>query len=95
MKHRHYSPSADILLVSNTGVFSSGSGRNAYIGLKSVSGGCEIQKICDSAEDYAHSVFDFFRECDRQGIERIYCERVEETGIGSALMDRIKRAAEN
>ncbi|MCB1024440.1 MAG: threonylcarbamoyl-AMP synthase, partial [Acidobacteria bacterium] len=33
MKHRHYSPAADILLVSNTGVFSAGSGRNAYIGL--------------------------------------------------------------
>jgi L-threonylcarbamoyladenylate synthase len=53
-----------------------------------------LVKICDSVEDYAHSLFEFFRECDRQGIDAIYCETVEETGIGAALMDRLRRAAE-
>ena len=52
-------------------------------------------KVCASVEDYAHEVFNFFRECDRENIETIYCETVEERGIGLALMDRLKRAAEN
>ena len=48
-----------------------------------------------SPEDYAREVFNFFRECDRENIEIVYCETVEEKGIGAALMDRLKRASEN
>jgi len=64
-----------------------------YIGLKSSSSKVEFEHACASIEDYARSLFEFFRECDRRGIETIYCEAVEETGIGAALMDRIRRAA--
>ncbi len=54
--------------------------------------GIELIRVCASVEEYAHSVFEFFRECDRGGVEIIYCEAVEETGIGAALMDRLRRA---
>ncbi len=53
-----------------------------------------MTRICASVEDYARTVFDFFRQCDRKNIEIIYCETVEEKGIGLALTDRLKRAAE-
>ena len=53
----------------------------------------DLKKLCASVEDYAHSVFAFFRECDRNKIETIYCERVEENGIGAALMDRLRRSS--
>jgi L-threonylcarbamoyladenylate synthase len=68
---------------------------NAFIGLDSPVEQFKLIKICLSIEDYAHSVFDFFRQCDRQGIELIFCQTVEENGIGLALMDRLKRAAED
>ena len=52
-----------------------------------------MMKICASVEDYARVVFTFFRECDRAGIAEIYCETVEEKGIGAALMDRLRRSS--
>ena len=50
--------------------------------------------IVGEAAEYAHEVFEFFRECEREGIKKIYCEKIEATGIGSALMDRLRRAAQ-
>ncbi|MEZ5347460.1 MAG: L-threonylcarbamoyladenylate synthase [Pyrinomonadaceae bacterium] len=95
LRHKHYSPEAKVFLVSNEEEFLVSEGRNAFIGLKMPERGFELTKICDSTENYARFVFDFFRECDRQGIGNIYCERVNETGIGIALMDRLKRASES
>nr|MBA2621205.1 threonylcarbamoyl-AMP synthase [Acidobacteriota bacterium] len=66
---------------------------SAFIGFEVSQGKFDLVKICASAEDYAHSVFDFFRQCDRQNIKTIYCETIEEKGIGAALMDRLNRAA--
>ena len=50
--------------------------------------------IVEDAGEYARELFEFFRECDRRGIKTIYCQSVPETGIGGALMDRIRRAAQ-
>jgi L-threonylcarbamoyladenylate synthase len=97
MKHKHYSPKARVILCGNahgSGRVLSDMSRAAYIGLAAPLNGFELAKICDSVENYAHSVFEFFRECDRQGIETIYCEEIEEKGVGVALMDRLRRAAE-
>jgi L-threonylcarbamoyladenylate synthase len=106
MKHRHYSPRAKVFISPRSKVPGPksadspeshvlGPGLNAaFIGLNLPNDGFELVKICNSVEDYAHSLFEFFRECDRQGIDTIYCETVQETGIGAALMDRLRRAAE-
>ncbi|MGI8668770.1 MAG: L-threonylcarbamoyladenylate synthase [Aridibacter sp.] len=93
LKHRHYSPDAKVVLISNFKFQISNN--SAFIGLKNPNEEFELIKICESVEDYAHSVFDFFRRCDRENIETIYCEIVEEKEIGSALMDRLKRASES
>lgn len=94
LKHRHYSPRARVVLVSSKFKVQ-GSKSKAFIGLEMPGGDFDLVKICESIEDYAHSVFDFFRRCDRAGIEEIFCETVEENGIGLALMDRLKRAAQD
>lgn len=44
-------------------------------------------------EEVAASIFRLFRECDRNGIEKIYVEAVSKEGIGLAVMNRIERAA--
>jgi len=93
LKHRHYSPRAQVMIADDASSLTLAS-TEAYIGLSTPEAGSAHIKICSSINDYAASLFEFFRECDRCGIIAIFCERVEETGIGAALMDRIRRAAE-
>jgi L-threonylcarbamoyladenylate synthase len=51
--------------------------------------------VCQSVEEYASSLFDFFRQADQVGAKSVYCESVPEVGIGAALMDRLRRASES
>ncbi len=94
LKHTHYSPNAKVVFWSPRSKVQSPKSC-AFIGLSEVEIDFDLVKICGSVEEYAHSFFAFFRECDRRNIRRIYCEKVAEKGIGAALMDRLKRAAEN
>lgn len=94
LKHRHYSPTAQVVLISDSGFQIPDSKSKAFIGLNEPKQQFDLIKICASVEEYAHEVFAFFRECDRRKIGAIYCETVAETGIGAALADRLKRAAE-
>ncbi len=100
MKHTHYSPQARVVVVENPCLLSLSAltGKAAYIGLTSPETQSlplpVLTRVCDSVEEYAHALFEFFRECDRLGIATIYCEKVPEAGIGAALMDRLRRAAE-
>ncbi len=90
-RHKHYSPNARVVIVG-AGFEMPSSGSNAFIGIESPVGHSDSVRICGSAEEYARSLFAFFRECDKQTIQTIYCQAVEETGIGVALMDRLRRA---
>ena len=94
LKHRHYSPSAKVVLESGKWKVKNGK-RKAFIGLDKPDEHFALIKICASVEEYAHEVFAFFRECDRRNIATIYCQTVSEKGIGLALMDRLRRASEN
>ncbi len=94
LKHRHYSPHAKVVIIENGLVENT---ENAgFIGLRMPLDldGFGYLRICSSVEDYAKSLFEFFRECDRRGLATIYCEPVAETGIGAALADRLRRAAQ-
>ncbi len=44
-------------------------------------------------EQAAASIFRIFRDCDINGIEKIYIEAVPKKGIGLAVMNRIEKAA--
>ncbi|MEZ5307447.1 MAG: L-threonylcarbamoyladenylate synthase [Pyrinomonadaceae bacterium] len=88
LKHRHYSPSAAVAFYTPNAEKS----ESAYIGIAVPS--CEFRKakIVNDAGEYARVLYEFFRECDRDKIDKIYCEEIPETGIGAAVMDRIRRA---
>jgi L-threonylcarbamoyladenylate synthase len=90
LKYRHYSPKAAVVLGYVPGV----TPNSAFIGLHMSDAVFKVTRICSDIEEYAQQLYEFFRECDRMGIETIYCEPVTESGIGTALMDRIRRAAE-
>jgi L-threonylcarbamoyladenylate synthase len=91
MKHRHYAPRAKVVLIAEGGARNADF--SAFIGVNQPENSFDLVKICASVPEYARELFAFFRECDRKNIETIYCESVPETGIGLALMDRLKRAA--
>lgn len=96
LRHKHYSPKARVKIVENARLIPPAGPPEArgYIGIQRPDAAMALIRTCDSLEDYARSLFEFFRECDRRGVSEIYCEAVEETGIGAALMDRLRRAAE-
>lgn len=91
MRHKHYAPNANVVIVGSPAEIR-GDGNIAYIGIDGPPVGIAMARVCSSAEEYAREVFAFFRECDKAGVEIIYCQRVEEKGIGTALMDRLRRA---
>jgi L-threonylcarbamoyladenylate synthase len=94
LRHRHYSPQAKVVLVNGKWKTENGK-RKAFIGLNKPDEKFDLMKICGSDEEYAREVFSFFRECDRENIKTIYCQTVEGKGIGTALMDRLKRASDD
>ncbi len=93
MLHRHYSPRARVFVIE-PGAEVPATEHSAFIGLSQPMGSFEIVRSYPSVNEYAQQFFEFFRACDRLGIETIYCEAVDEDGIGAALMDRLRRAAE-
>ena len=97
LKHKHYAPRAKVLFFdpqTENRKPKTQNRRLAFIGLQEPSAGYEFVKVCASVEEYAREVFAFFRECDRRGVNEIHCEPVAENGLGLALMDRLRRAAE-
>ncbi len=97
MNHRHYAPTAQVQVVSGPHeVPPDQAATSAYIGL--VGEGFTVKPhrvcVCTDLAEYARQLFRFFRTCEKAGVTRIYCQQVPETGLGHALMDRIRRAAE-
>ena len=92
-QYRHYAPDAKVILTPFP-QFMVPMNLSAYIGLEAPpnTGAFRRIHICRDLEEYARELFHFFRECDRDKVETIYCQSVLEEGLGLALMDRIKRA---
>jgi L-threonylcarbamoyladenylate synthase len=69
--------------------------KTAFIGfnIKSLDS-FDIVKIYKN-EEYAKNLFSFFRECDTKRIKIIYCQRVKDSGVGVAIMNRLKKAINN
>ncbi len=101
--HRHYQPNAKIQLLTSIDDHrdpilqaSADKGlRMAYIGLQPPHGNSwEMVHVCQTIEQYAAQLFDFFRQADRTGIDVICCQVPPSPGIGAAIQDRLRRAAQ-
>jgi len=92
LKYPHYAPRASIVLChANEKISAQHS--SAYIGLSEPPAGFALLKICRNLEEYGRELFSFFRRCDSEGIDLIYCELPSNTGIGRAIRDRLLRAS--
>ncbi len=109
LRHAHYQPLAKVQLVRDAReletIWPEALRRNAeaerqlascaYCGLQdtvlaSQLGACEV---FSSPIHYAHELYEFLRTVDRLGLQQLYCQIVPDVGIGSALNDRLTRAA--
>ena len=95
LKYPHYSPSAQVKLCGPGFPGCKEAKKSAWIGLSAPPEGVTKIAVCQDPEEYAYKLFSFFRECDRENIEVIFCEMPPEEGIGRAIRDRLQRAAEN
>ena len=102
LRHRHYAPEARVHIVgAATGTADSPqvSGhpkqKRAFIGLASPAETARYELLlrCADVDEYAQRLYAFFRHCEEHDIDVIECEEVPETGIGRALMDRLRRAS--
>ena len=92
-RHRHYAPRARVRLAT---VEEADPSRDAaWIGLSTPPPGYGAVAVCPTVADYARQLFDVFRQSDAAGLTRIDAEPVPlDGGLGSAVMDRLRRAAQ-
>lgn len=91
LRHRHYAPRARVVVVGEGE--GEASGRTGLITRRAVNGEF-VRVLPASAEGFAHGLFAALRELDELGVERIVVEGIAEVGLGAAIMDRLRRAAE-
>lgn len=92
-RHRHYAPRARVRLVEDVRQ-SEPTPDAAWIGRSVPPPGYALVTVCADVADYARRLFDAFRRADAAGLARVDAEAVPEAGLGVALMDRLRRAAE-
>lgn len=96
LRHRHYAPRARVVLVApgqarvmggeEVAVMSRSPRPPGFVGL--------WKEMPTALEGYAHELFAALRELDAPGVETIVVEAVPEVGLGRAIADRLRRAAE-
>lgn len=95
MKYRHYAPKAKVILIDSEEDFLKykfNKNKSAFIGFLKVKNFKKIKRVSDLS-DYARNIFNFFRKCDDDKIEIIFCQKVTEAGLGLAIMNRLIKAA--
>lgn len=101
MKYRHYAPKAEVILVDAGDVDKMHElalevdDSVVLVTEESLAKLTDVLTICigGSTESVAHNLFRVFRECDKKGYKRIILEKVDDTELGLAIMNRAKRAA--
>ena len=56
-------------------------------------GGDHHRRFAD-LQELARELYGWFREADALGLDTIYVEEVPERGLGAAIMNRVRKAAE-
>ncbi|WP_420454372.1 L-threonylcarbamoyladenylate synthase [Rubrivirga sp.] len=92
-QHRHYAPRARVRVVDDVRQWAPGPDA-AWIGLSEPPPGYALVAVCPDVAHYARRLFDTFRRADAAGLSRIDAEAVPPVGLGLAVMDRLRRAAE-
>jgi L-threonylcarbamoyladenylate synthase len=96
LRHRHYAPRARVELVPEGAGEAAARPRTpgervALVVRRPLAGAAVLPA---DLEGFARGLFATLRALDADGVDRIVVEAVPETGLGAAIMDRLRRAAE-
>ena len=86
----HYSPNAKVFL---TGIPAPGDGLIAPISVKTPDEVIRLAAPKNNTE-YAHALYNALRQGDALGIKNIYAVLTDDIGVGVAINDRLRKAAE-
>ncbi len=101
-RFRHYQPTASVVLFDRLDELPTSTSAKAF-GLicastfhfeSSLRDRYHLIETFDSLDSYANKLFDFFRRADSAGVSEIHCQRVSQSGLGLAIMDRLLRASQ-
>lgn len=97
---KHYSPKTPLVLVNPTSALPKGEGRIAFVHFErptvlSSQGKIEHFWLSQSGSltEAAQNIFHLLQHLDHQKFDAIYIEKVPQEGIGTAINDRLERAA--
>ena len=101
VKYKHYSPKAEIIIVETAGdrafadFLNSQKGENVYGIIFGDEEGIDIKTMSYgvTAEEQAHNLFAVLRRTDELGAKKAYVRCPEKTGMGTAVYNRLLRAA--
>jgi L-threonylcarbamoyladenylate synthase len=99
-RHRHYAPACRVVVAAPGAGPAVAAGlagadrRVGFVGPGAVPEGIIVIARVDGAEDLAARLYQALRDAETAGVTDLVVERVPETGIGRAVMDRLRRAAE-
>ncbi|MDO4988563.1 MAG: L-threonylcarbamoyladenylate synthase [Synergistes sp.] len=91
-RYRHYAPLLPLRLCK-AGDTPKDNGNWAWIGTSHPSGNPKVKVLFQNTGEYAKELFRTLRKLEESGTEIIYAEIPDDKGIGSALKDRLIRAA--
>lgn len=97
---RHYAPRTPLTIVASVDAVAAGARTSAALltpcATSSSSGFRHVEVLAQSGDllEAAANLFSAMRRVDDAGYDRIYAVAVPEHGIGRAIMDRLRRAAE-
>lgn len=100
LKYTHYKPEADVFLCEASEIESVSkqfdNETTGYIVYKGKTGE-NVRNVVrvSSLEEYAKRLYSIFYEFEKNNLKRIIAEKVEEKGIGKAIMNRLKKASGN
>jgi L-threonylcarbamoyladenylate synthase len=101
LRHRHYAPRARVELVPEGGgeaatqrALMAGEAVGLIVRRAVVATGAVIRKLPNNPDGFGRLLFATLRELDDVPVDRIVVEAIAEAGVGAAIMDRLRRAAQ-
>jgi len=99
-RHRHYAPRCRVVVVpAGQGAacalrWVAAGQRVALVGPARAPDGVQHLATVAGADDLAHRLYALLREAEDAGVDAVVVEAVPDVGVGRAVMDRLRRAAD-
>jgi len=89
-KYRHYSPDCIVKIIDNENEIVSHE-NSAFIGFKKIK---KIKKMefVENNKEYIYKLYSFFIQCEREGLDIIYCQKPIDDKDSYSLLNRLSKA---